>query len=327
MRIGCIGMTTIDTLLFTPQLPTFADEACHVDAVVCLGGKGMVTAQVLSALGTDVVVCTLIGGEQRDYAEVCSYLPSTFETRFLLPWLVRNNRTWIAVSADQTSWTLVNVSPTRSTLRSSRIRRTIESLFQRSNVVYVAMEHMDLLKQVVHQGRHVQHRIVTNISVPLLDAIRAEGSGMLFDLVTVSSAIMMNDVECSQALDQLGIPSWENVQSDRLQEIIITKGEKGGVMSSRPFTDWQTFEAYAPSQIACCIGAGDTFNGAFMVSHFVNGAGLTESCQYAAMIAAKKIALRTSAITSDLHLVGVPEAPKTPSVASVSPLKMNITLG
>src|ERR1051326_9014054 len=95
MRIGCIGMTTVDTLMFTDLIPSENEDLGRLQQVYqCLGGKGMVTALTLFALGCDVSLLTLIGNKH----EIEGFLPRYFDAGYLLKALVGNNRTWIPIS-------------------------------------------------------------------------------------------------------------------------------------------------------------------------------------------------------------------------------------
>lgn len=291
MRVGCLGMTTIDTLLFTDSVPTSdADLGRISDYVTCLGGKGMVTALSVFHLGCDVVTFTLIGEKN----EILNLLPEGFGVDYLQECLFYNNRTWIAVSDNQDVVTFVYPSPVNET-RVAYLLDTVSSFIDMVDLLYISTEYLPVLKQAIKTASQARIPIVSNINTPLILDPADHGGKVLQPLLEVSHTIIMNEVEAVQTLTKLNITSWSNVHSPNLREIVITKADKGGMMALKPFTVWERYESKTPFGVKCVVGAGDTFNGAYIKARFVDGLPLTESCEYASEIAGQKVSLKSSA--------------------------------
>jgi sugar/nucleoside kinase (ribokinase family) len=81
-----------------------------------------------------------------------------------------------------------------------------------------------------------------------------------------------------------------------LEEVIVTRGDKGGLLSTRPFHFWDKYEASIPEKVKCVVGAGDTFNGAYLKARFVQGLSPESSCNYASQVAGKRVSTELSAL-------------------------------
>ena len=69
--------------------------------------------------------------------------------------------------------------------------------------------------------------------------------------------------------------------------VIITMGKKGCLITTKEFQ--KLIPAYNIDPIVDTTGAGDTFNGAFSMAHWIKGWSLEESCKYANAAAGLKL--------------------------------------
>lgn len=287
MRIGVLGMATVDTLL-SADVPAYRHDAVTLLNRVTsgIGGKGMVTAIAAHHGGADVAPCALVGRRSSIAAEVTPIFP----THFLLPALQDDHRIWIVISGEHEVVTFVHATvPPRGRL--AAIEADATSFTEAVDVLYVSMEHPALVETGVRTAAARGIPVVINLCEPLLSGL----TSAVPELVRRSSAILCNEAESRSALATLGAAAWSNVDAPELREVVITGGAAGGRWSCRPFDRWARYEA-CPTRIACVVGAGDTFNGAYLASRFVHGQPPDEACRAAAERAAEKIALFASSL-------------------------------
>jgi len=292
MKIGCVGMTTIDTLLFTDVLPQSHEGLSRVQSArTCIGGKGMVTALSAFMLGCDVSLLTMVG----DREEVTSLLPADFSGKYFLETLQSNNRTWIPVSNDQSTVTFIYSSPLRDFDR-AEVFSTVGEFVGSIEVLYISTEHTFLIKEAALAASRLSVPLVSNLNTPLICDLEDLAGAMPKLLVDVSHTIIMNEAESEQALAKLNLRGWTEVTSPCLQEIIITQASRGGVFAVRPFTKWVRYEAQPVKETVCTVGAGDTFNGAYLKSRFIEKSSILGSCENAARAAGMKVCLPSSSL-------------------------------
>jgi len=291
--IGCLGMTTLDTLLFTDR-PPMAEEVSRVaDDVISIGGKGMVTALSLFYLGCKPRFLSLIGKR----SELESLLPAGFDDSFLQESLDTVQRTWIVITGEQQVYTLVrSCQPPRSEAVLSD--NVVASFLQGLDLLYVSAEYLPLVQIVVTAAAKRRIPIVTNLSWAFL-ADPDTGSAMLLDLLlNVSHTLLVNETEALEMMKRPGFQNWLKVERPNLRHIVITSGAEGGRYSSKPFDRWERYSAGVPERMQCVVGAGDTFNGAYIKARFVDRRSITDACRFAADIAALKIGRRGSALSA-----------------------------
>jgi sugar/nucleoside kinase (ribokinase family) len=286
-------MTTLDTLLFVDRPPT-AEEVSRVgDNVVSLGGKGMVTALSLFYLGCTPRLLSLIG----ERSELESYLPAGFDGSFLQECLAQMQRTWIAITEDQQVYTFVR--PSQPSLSAAVVPDNVVSNFLLGlDVLYVSAEYLPLVQTVVTTAAKRQIPIVTNLSWAFL-ADPDPGSVVLLDLLlNASHTLLVNETEALELMKRSGFKDWSEMEHSSLQQIVITSGAEGGRYSSRPFDRWERYSAGNPEHTRCVVGAGDTFNGAYLKARFVDRRGIADACRVAADVAALKVGRRGSALSA-----------------------------
>ncbi len=297
MRIGFVGMTTLDTLQYVESLPRKAEDLFRVDSFVsCLGGKGMVPALAAFSLGCEVVLFTLIARPPELRGEILGLLPSGFGRQYIKPWLATNHRTWIAISASkQETQTLVYSSPL-SHIDPSVFKRTVRRFLGEVDVLYLSTEHGILVRTTLDLVREHHLPLISNINQALLTDPLDPTGALARSLMMSSSVVFVNQYEADLALSKLKSSNWTKLGGENLREIVITAGERGGRVSTFPFRKWLRYKAVKPKQVLCVVGAGDTFNGAYLKARFVDRREPLASCLYAAKIAAKKLELRSSSL-------------------------------
>jgi sugar/nucleoside kinase (ribokinase family) len=300
MKIGCIGMTTLDTLLFTDRLPIENEDLGRLQVVYeCLGGKGLVPALSAFSLGCDVSLLTLIGNKP----EVRRFLPRGFAETYMLGVLESNNRTWIPISTNQRSCTLfVYSSPLRQDAR-PKVIRSIHRFLKTVNLLYLSTEYMFVVREASTTASRLGLPLVTNLNAALMSDPECLAGDVTDLLVPFSHTLILNERESDQALRRLNLHMWSETSSPRLQEVIITRGERGGIVASRPFEDWHTYRAHASGVSVCAVGAGDTFNGGYIKARFIDGKSPFDSCTYAATLAGQKVSVPSSSLYKGVRVV------------------------
>jgi len=289
-------MTAVDTLIFTSRLPLANEDLCHVaDLKVSLGGKGMVTALALFSLGCKVSVFTLVGEQAIYQDEVRKLLPRGFDTSNICPWLKRNNRTWIAISSSQEVYTFVDLGPVNE-VPHNLVKSRVEDFVGNVDVLYISTECPSVLYKAIEIVKNLGCTVVSNLNAALITDPSDSGNSLLKSLIAVSHTIIMNEAESLEVLSRLGIADWSHISSGLLREVLVTHADKGGILSCYPFTEWETYDSWSAAQVRCAVGAGDTFNGAYVKARFIDGASLKKSCEYAAKIAAQKVEIASSAL-------------------------------
>lgn len=290
MKIGCLGMATLDTLLFTKD-PIYAHEAVTPveEAVVSPGGKGIVSAMAMQRAGADVLPFALIGSGP----ELATLLPDEIERRYLLPLLESDSRTWITISEAHKVVTFVSHAPLDGAAEEAAIG-SVQEFISQVNALYVTIEHPPLVRAALRASSASGIKLALNPSVPLLDLFGREDPRLLGDLVANCTFILCNDWEAPQFLRALGVKQWSDLEAPLLEEVVVTAGAAGGQFAVAPFESWERFDATPVERLRCVVGAGDTFNGAYLAARLVNGASPRASARRGADLAAAKVAYRGS---------------------------------
>jgi sugar/nucleoside kinase (ribokinase family) len=293
MRIGCLGMATLDTLLFT-QRPVYAhDEVTPVEEVVVSpGGKGIVSTAAMHRCGMETVPFALLGRRSE-----LGPLLAAFDDRYLLPLLDADSRTWITVSEEHRVVTFIArgaLAKADEETALTALRRFIEEI----DALYITVEHAQVLRLALELALQRDLRIALNPSVPMIDQLGSEDPDLLARLVSNSSIVLCNDWEAPRVLRVLGKSSWSELGESSLREVVITSGASGGNFSLAPFESWEHFDATPVSHPRSVVGAGDTFNGAYLASR-LSGGTPAESCRRGADLAALKVGHRGSMLPAD----------------------------
>jgi len=288
MRIGCLGMATLDTLLFTSGTRPAQEAIVRVDeAIACVGGKGIVTAIAIRQAGVEVRPFSIVGNT----STLTGMLPGDVEQRYLLPLLDRDHKTWIAISGEQEVVTFVDRGGLDRAGEETALAALDEFLAD-LDALYVTAEDPSLLRRTLDL-LPVEVKMALNPTMPLLEDMRREPD-LLADLVRRANMVLCNDWEAPGFLGLAGAQDWRDLDAPVLDEVVVTGGEAGGVFSDAAFGDWQRFEA-VPAEARCVVGAGDTFNGAYLTAR-MSGASQRESCGRAAEMAAVKVSHKSSTL-------------------------------
>jgi sugar/nucleoside kinase (ribokinase family) len=282
-------MATQDTLLFASQAVFEEEAVTHIDeVVVSKGGKGLVAAIAMRKSGADVLPFALVGPR--------SSLPSQFgdvlDVTHLHEMLDRDSRTWISISGGDKMITFVALG-SMSTLDGLAAR--VDQFVAGVDLLYVTAEHPALLRAVYERAASHDVQIALNPSLPMLDLLADTDPELLPALISRSSTILCNDWEAPKLLAAVGADRWSELGLPASAEAVVTSGAAGGSYAETPFELWSRFEA-TPAEVRCVVGAGDTFNGAYLTARFNDGCSMEESCRRAADLAALKVAYRGSAL-------------------------------
>jgi sugar/nucleoside kinase (ribokinase family) len=290
MLIGCLGMATVDTLLFTPEFDLRDEQVVPVEeTVVCPGGKGLVSAAAMVLAGARVVPFSLVG---RD-SSVLGMLGDGLDQRGMLGVLESDSRTWITISEGHRAVTFVARSiPDEAGEIEARAR--VIAFAEEVDALYITLEHPPLLRSALKAAGARGLKIALNPSMPMIDLLGSEDPELFADLVRASAIVLCNEAESRAAEETLGAPICDRRVSPSLEEVVVTRGRRGGRITFPPFEEWKTFAAI-PAEERCAVGAGDTFNGAYLAKR-LGGADWRTSCEIGARLAAKKVASRTSAL-------------------------------
>jgi sugar/nucleoside kinase (ribokinase family) len=246
----------------------------------------MIPAITLFELGCNVKLFTLVGNTAFTDTQLASLLPADFDIQNIHPWLSLTSRTWITISRDQQIHTVVQLG---KLFKQTGLDPIVQTFADQVDILYLSCEDQAILRAVINSRVSLKIPVVTNISVALMLTLASDGSDILGDLIDESYVLLMNAFESEAILSKLGRRSWFDVLGPNPKEIVITNGSGGGIAASTADGVWLSFESEPASKTECVVGAGDTFNGAFLKARFVERLDLGRSCQFAASVAAKKI--------------------------------------
>lgn len=282
-------MATLDTLLFVPDQEMLDDAVAPVEeAVRCPGGKGIVTAGAIQEDGGEVTPFSLLGKETR----LSAMLPPSLDRRYQLELLDGDSRTWITISHAQKVVTYVSRQEL-PTAHGRVVDEALAALIDEVDALYVTVEDPAVLRGALRLARGREIPIALNASIPLLDLLLPNDRDLLLGLVVGSDLIFCNHREGPRFLKDLGVGDWSLLPGET-REVVVTEGEAGGKHSDGDLSHWSRFEAVPAERVRCVVGAGDTFNGAYLVSRWSCGLSAAESCRRGAGLAARKVAVRAS---------------------------------
>ncbi len=288
MRLGCLGMATQDTLLFTGEASFEEESVTHVDAVVpSTGGKGLVAAIAMRYARADVMPFALVG---RD-SDLARSFTGRVDTSNLLPVLDQDNRTWITIAEGHRMITMVKLGKVVD--KAGAIAQVGD--FARSvDLLYITAEDPALIEVAFGVAAERRVPIALNPSLPMLKLLAGAAPDLLSKMVDSAVVVLCNDWEAPLLLKALGVGDWAELGGHA--EVIVTSGGAGGRYASPPYSSWRTFEAKPVERVRCVVGAGDTFAGAYLKARFVDGEGISASCDRGAELAALKVAYKGSAL-------------------------------
>lgn len=287
MRIGVLGMATVDTILHTPD-PDFEHEGVTLleRAASGIGGKGLVAAIAAHHGGSEILPCALVG--RRSTIEPA--VSPIFDSRFLFPALDQDHRIWLVTSDGQEVVTFAYLGRSDPGFLTT-MRKSAESFVDQVDLLYLSMEHPLLVNAAVERAAARNIPLVANLCSPLLTQLGSE----LDQIIRASHIILCNEHEERLAFRELGVKNWSSVEAEALTQVVVTAGAKGGTWSTAPFKQWTGYEGF-PADVVCVVGAGDTFNGQYLSSVFTHGHKPAEACISAAELAAKKVSVFSSSL-------------------------------
>jgi sugar/nucleoside kinase (ribokinase family) len=211
--------------------------------------------------------------------------------------LVRDSRTWITISQAQKVITFVareEVPPEQEETALAAVARLVDEV----DGLYLTVEDPRILRAALEGARARGLPVALNASIPLLELLLPGHRDLLVDLVATSDVVLCNHREGPRFLAALKVDEWSAAPGPARREVVVTEGEAGGRFREGDLGDWTSFEAVAPESIRCVVGAGDTFNGGYLVARWGGGATVAQSCRRGAELAARKVAVRSSMLPS-----------------------------
>jgi sugar/nucleoside kinase (ribokinase family) len=261
--------------------PEYSHESVnHVSGVVrAIGGKGWITASTIAWLGSSPTLFALVGEDSRIAPTLSTSVRSELQQC-----LDHDHEIWTVLGGERHrvmySW-FGKASPYRLDAALARL----DNVHIQSAVVYIAAEHPAVVATALARARRERRTLVVNLSGALVKLILPDDASLFTELARSADVLLLNEFESELALRLLGIRSWSELTDSAVREIIVTNGSKGGRYAMRPFRDWAHYDAVPARHMASEIGAGDTFNGAFLVARYVRGETVGDACDFAAGIA------------------------------------------
>jgi fructose-1-phosphate kinase PfkB-like protein len=279
MRLGCVGMASIDTALVVTD-PSYEHDAVLTvnDVVVSLGGKGLIAALAIAEEGVALAPLSQVGTESR----IVELLPPGLKGDWLIPTQAQDSRIWLTMGGAHrvTAWVAAGRQVKTDPGLRSIARRYVDTI----DAVYLAFESIPLVHAAFLAATASSKPTAINLSTPLLDAINAHDPSLLTVLATGANLVICNESESRTALKMLGQDSWsEIVKPDTV--VVVTEGDAGGRFAASRGATWSRYAAVAPHEIRSVVGAGDTFTGALIANYWGKGLSLAASCDRGAKLA------------------------------------------
>jgi sugar/nucleoside kinase (ribokinase family) len=280
MRIGVLGMATRDTILSVTASRYEHDSVTAVNRTTeCPGGKGLLAAIAVSRAGGSPVPMAFVGR----HSPLPEQLSRTMPTNRLIRELDDDHRVWILASDAHRIVTFAQWQPTP--ISPARARRLAADFVRSVDLVYITMEHPALVEAVLDQARRRSVPVVSNLCAPLLEHCRH----LVDEIVRSSHTVICNESETESSLSIVHGNVWPTSGASLLETVISTRGAAGGRWSTHPFRHWTAY-APVPAEAECVVGAGDTFNGQYLVSRYVEGQGVARACADGARRSAEAVA-------------------------------------
>lgn len=293
-----LGVAARDNLLFSKRFATAAesggsDQLTLVEsAVTCLGGKGLVFARSLVSLGGEPHLVTLIDRG----AAIEGLVEGALTLASCPPWLSEPHEIWTVMSpAGQGTSAFVRLEDgaVHEAAYVSQFRKALLG----SAFVYITYDQPALLRGALGPLREAAARglrVALNLCAPLTLRCADDDPDLLIELVLSADLLILNRDESDLALEMLKLDGWGSLESERLGEIVITDSVMGGRFALSPFDNWTSYAAVSADGVNCVVGAGDTFNAAYLLSRWGRGLDALSACAFAAEVAGAKVKLRRS---------------------------------
>jgi sugar/nucleoside kinase (ribokinase family) len=285
-------MASIDTALFVDQ-PDYGAESVLIagDVSVSLGGKGLIAAIAIGREGIEVAPLSLVGEE----SNLVRMVPPSVGKEWLVPGLAGDVRIWLSVAGGEhvVAW----IAPGRQLIADEAVEKIAAKYTDSLDMLYIALEAVSLIRAAFESAERRGIPIAANLSRPLVERLSRQEPTLLRRLVAKAELILCNGHESALVLSALHARSWREIAAPSA-EIVVTRGENGGEVARTPFEHWVRYDAVPPTTVRSVVGAGDTFNGAFLAARWVRGLSTKESCERAATLAAECVASSKSSIAT-----------------------------
>jgi len=291
MRVGCVGMSSIDTALFVPADLTHEAESVHMvdDVAVSLGGKGLIAAIAMSHEGVNIAPLALVGHNSR----IPPSIPDAISTDWLVPAQTDDSQIWLTIGDSHRVAAFVATG--HCSLSDAELDALGAKYAQSVDALYLSFEAVPLLRGAFTAAISREIPVAVNLSRPLIDTLVARDRGLLHELVAEADLILCNADESTRVLHALTVPTWSDVVG-RNTSLVITEGDAGGMVHTPSDSEWKRYKPVKASMVKSVVGAGDTFNGALLAAHWTQGLSIIESCKPAAALASVCLGLPSSSI-------------------------------
>jgi sugar/nucleoside kinase (ribokinase family) len=279
VRVGCVGMASIDTALVVTD-PSYEHDAVLMvsDVVVSLGGKGLIAALAMAKEGVALAPLAQVGVDSR----IVELLPPNIKPDWLIPTQAQDSRIWLTMGGAHrvTAWLATGSQMESDSHLVSVARRYVDTI----DALYLAFESLPLVQAAFFAATASNKPTAINFSTPLLDAIYTHDPSLLTVLATGADLVICNESESRTALKMLGQNSWSQIVKPG-SAVVVTEGGAGGRFTASRAATWSRYAAVAPHEIRSVVGAGDTFTGALIASYWGKGLSLAASCDRGARLA------------------------------------------
>ncbi|TFF87181.1 MAG: carbohydrate kinase family protein [Promethearchaeota archaeon] len=159
-----------------------------------------------------------------------------------------------------------------------------EDYIKKSKVLHTTIIHQDLTKEAIKIAK--KHNV--KVSIDLESQIAKRGWNELESIIKEADVLIPNKEGAKMITKTKDIHQAARILIKRgIPLVIITMGKKGALITTQEYQ--KIIPAYAVSKVVDTTGAGDTFNGAFIVARYINDWDIEKACRYANAAAALKI--------------------------------------
>lgn len=293
--IGVVGTVVLDHLMYVEDfaggssllVDDGVSRVSHVEDV--LGGKGMVCARAMLHQGAQVL--PLFGLDTQNI--LASMWPEGMSQDTCDAAQDAAHEAWIVVRDARGLHTFISLASVSK--RSPKLDPFLAAI----DYLYISYEDVSILKRLLADLGRPGCRpsvLALNATAPLILELTEKWPEGLLKLLEHATVVLLNEGEERLLFEALGANSWNQVVGPDDREVVVTQGAAGGRWLAPGSGDWRRFNANVVAMPVCLVGAGDTFNGAYLVARWLDAKDIGESCAEAATLAALKIRTRSSSL-------------------------------
>jgi len=283
VKLDIIGLGEV-VLDWVAEIPHFPKPDEKIDALSENYFSGGVTANYLVAVARLGVSCGFIGAVGDD--SYGNFLIDDFKNEnvdFSLTLKKKGRKTPVNFIFVTKGEKTIIQSPHMQTTKLD-IADLDENYISNAKLLHTTMIHPKLTEKAINIAKEND----VKISIDLESQIATRGWESLKDIL-LKADILIPNKEGAKSITNSNTPeeAAKILIKKGVPVVIITKGSKGALITTKDFQ--KEIPTYEVSEIIDTTGAGDTFNGAFSVAHWIKGWDLEKSCKYANAAASLKI--------------------------------------